>query len=202
LVTFDVFNVPLLIAEAYGIESYQLVLSPELFRPVEGFYTIRAKVAGTASPTRAEAREMLQELLASRFQLKFHRESRETRVYALRLGQRGTKFRQVDADAPATWIRRYTGRTEVMDAKRITTPELAAALGAFVDRPVLDQTGLTGHYDVLLEATPNRLTTNDPKPDDISIFTAVQETLGLRLEPDRVAMPVIVVDAVSKPTEN
>ena len=86
LLTLDAFSIEWLITEAYALEDYQLFLSSNIPRDTQTlgpFYNIAAKAPGTEPPTRAEFREMLQELLASRFHLKFHRETRELPVYLL-----------------------------------------------------------------------------------------------------------------------
>jgi uncharacterized protein (TIGR03435 family) len=117
------------------------------------------------------------------------------------VGKGGPKVREVRSDAPAEFRRYFTGRNEKLEAKRTTMDELARELRNFVDRPVIDKTGLPGRYDISLEATPFRFL-SDPKPEDITIFPLIQELLGLRLEAEQVAMPVVIVDSVSRPTEN
>lgn len=71
-----------------------------------------------------------------------------------------------------------------------------------VDRPVLDKTGLTGKYDIKLEATPEFRINNNPQPEDISIFDAVQNQLGLKLEPQKAMLEILVVDHAEKPSPN
>ena len=81
---------------------------------------------------------------------------------------------------------------------------VARALPDFfgVGRPVVDRTGLAGAYDFKLEATPEYRLNRDPDAADLSIFTAVQQQLGLKLEPQRAAVDVLVVDHVEKPSQN
>jgi uncharacterized protein (TIGR03435 family) len=75
--------------------------------------------------------------------------------------------------------------------------------GIGVDRPVIDKTGLTGKYDIRLEATPEfRINNNNPQPNDLSVFEAVQQQLGLRLEAQKSMMDAMVVDHVEKPSGN
>jgi uncharacterized protein (TIGR03435 family) len=74
---------------------------------------------------------------------------------------------------------------------------------AFLDRPVLDKTGLTGTYDIRLTYTPENRMSRGPEPDlDVSIFTAVQEQLGLRLVQQKADVEILVVDHVEKPSES
>jgi uncharacterized protein (TIGR03435 family) len=209
MVTFEVYDIPSLVREAYGLEFDQLVLSPGL-RIAPGVFTIQAKAPGTEAPTRRQAQEMLQELLATRFQLKLHMESREIPAYSLLPGKNGVKLRESKPDAATKSSvinsghlegdRPVEGRTEVLKDTHVTMQEFARDLRYFVGRAVVDKTGLAGTYDVTLEATPFRLIGGN-QPDDISVFSAIQ-SLGLRLEADRVAMPVVVVDAVGLPTDN
>jgi uncharacterized protein (TIGR03435 family) len=73
----------------------------------------------------------------------------------------------------------------------------------FIDRPVVDRTGLAGAYDFKIEATPqSRMTGDDPDLKNISIFTAVQQQLGLKLESQKAMIEVLVVDHVEKPLAN
>ena len=67
------------------------------------------------------------------------------------------------------------------------------------DRPVIDRTGLTGTYKLRIEATPEFRIDRDPQPDDLSIFTAVQEQLGLKLEPSTAPLDILVIDSARSP---
>jgi uncharacterized protein (TIGR03435 family) len=105
-------------------------------------------------------------------------------------------------------IRPVRGR---IDASAISTQQLAGVLARIVDRPVVDRTGLTGNFDVTLEFQPDfqAAFTTDPAPlepaadpNAPSIFTAVQEQLGLRLESARGPVDVLVVDRAEQPTSN
>jgi uncharacterized protein (TIGR03435 family) len=71
-----------------------------------------------------------------------------------------------------------------------------------IDRPVLDKTALTGTYDIKLEATPEFRINHGSASDDISVFTAVREQLGLKLEPEKGPVEVLVIDHVEKPSED
>jgi uncharacterized protein (TIGR03435 family) len=204
LLTLEGYSVPDLVAEAYGLESYQLVLPPELPRQdkLPPIYNIAAKAPGSVSPTRAEFREMLQELLSSRFHLKFYSESREIPAYTLRLARNGSKLRESKSDAPAVSNHRVRGRNQTIESTHVTMEKFARELRMFVDRPVVDRTGLSGEYDIELEATPFFRLTSNPQPEDITMFAAIQESLGLRLDAERVSLPVVVVDGIEQPTEN
>jgi len=194
-----------LIMWAYNLKNYQLS-GPAQPSPVgDTFYDIVAKAEGDAAPTKAEFRQMLQLLLADRFKVKVHREQREMPVYALVLGKNGPKFKESAPDTEPTGNIHVNGRNyEVTLTKATMDLVVDAVANSFPDRPVIDKTGLMGAYDVKMTYTPdvrsNR--TTDPDPNDISIFTAVQEQLGLKLEPQKAMVEILVVDHVEKPSGN
>jgi len=164
------------------------------------FFDIAAKAEGNAERSRAEFRPLLQTMLEERFHLKFHREQREMPVYALVIGKGGPKFHESDADAAPKAFHGVNGRNQYTDLSQATMQMVADEIGA--DRPVIDKTGLTGKYDIRLEATPEFRINNNPQPDDLRIFDAIQQQLGLRLEPEKAMIDVLVVDHVEKPSEN
>ena len=162
--------------------------------------------------TRPERQVMLQELLADRFQLKVHVDKREQPVYLLVVPKSGAKIIKV-ADIDPAQIKgppegyippRMTDRE--IDAKSIWMSSLAMMLTQVVHRQVFDRTDLTGNYDVALKWTPD-LTSDggsstagtDTGP---SIFTAVQEQLGLKLQPAKEKVDVLVIDHLEMPSAN
>jgi uncharacterized protein (TIGR03435 family) len=196
-----------LIMYAYNLKTYQVLLSGpqrEMFGDI--FYDVAAKADGDIPPTAADFRRMMQSLLADRFQLKVHREQREVPVYELVVGNKGPKLKESAHDAtPANHIR-AEGRNWEATLSKASMSDFVHLLdgNGFLDRPVLDKTGLTGTYDIKLtytpEIPPNRR--GEPDPTDISIFGAVQDQLGLKLQPQRAGMEVLIVDHVEKPTGN
>ncbi len=198
-VTLIGYNAAALIAEAYHLKRYQMSFAPSL-PDYEPYYDIVANAPGPAIPTRSEFREMLQSLLADRFHLKIRRESKEMAVYALVVAKDGPKFKESAPDAVFHANHGVNGRRQNVVATKFTMENLADDI--YVDRPVVDRTGLTGAYDIKLEATPEFRMERDPQPDDIRIFQAVQDQLGLRLVPQKVMFEVLVVDHVEKPTQN
>ncbi len=131
---------------------------------------------------------MLQTLLADRFKLKTHREMRELSAYALAVGKNGHKLRASKESVP--WTLSRAGGIEPRSGRIIfkdePMPDFASALTKLVviGRVVVDQTGLKGNYDFELTfAPPERL--GEPTSEAPSIFTAIQEQLGLKLEPHR-----------------
>jgi uncharacterized protein (TIGR03435 family) len=164
-----------------------------------------AKAEGDTAPSKDEFRKMLQLLLADRFKLEVHREEREMPVYALVGGKNGLKLKESAPNASPSWHLGVSGRDYVVTMAKATMDDVVGGVAnSFLDRPVVDKTGLTGTYDVKMTYTPdirsNR--TAEPDPNDISIFTAVQDQLGLKLEPQKAMVEVLVVDHVEKPSGN
>jgi len=193
-----------LILYAYELKNYQLPDTPALLGIGDTFYDINAKAEGDVAPSKAEFRAMLRELLAERCRLSVHRETREMPVYGLVVGKGGPKF---PASAPETAHSGHLGvrgrNYEVLLKKASMDDVVNAIANSFPDRPVVDKTGLTGVYDVKLTYTPEtRSNRENPDPDDLSVFTAVQEQLGLKLEPQKAMVEVLIVDHVEKPSGN
>ena len=187
-------------------------------------YNITAKALGEARMDQMFG-PMLQVLLEERFRLKVHRETRELPVYTMTLARGGLKIRATKegscipldlnhSDQPSpNFCGRTTGKVNgdhiSDDAYGMSMAEIASRfLANRLDRPVIDETGLAGRFDVHLEfARDNAATTLDnpgAAPDSAapSIFTAVQEQLGLKLSPGKVPVEVLVIDHVEKPSEN
>ncbi|HEY4088665.1 MAG TPA: TIGR03435 family protein [Bryobacteraceae bacterium] len=140
--------------------------------------------------------KMLQSLLAERFHLALHSEVRPIPVYLLSVSPKGAKLQESHAEEAVT---NSTGNNSElrMDARKITMAHLAEVLARYMDRPVVDRTGIAGAYDLKLEWA--RGDSSETLP---SIFTAVQEQLGLRMTADRAPADVLVIDQVEKPSGN
>lgn len=195
------YSIFLLVLEAYNLRNFQVaVASPGL--PLDDYYDITASAAGTRAPTRDEFRQMLQSLLADRFNLKVHREMREMPVYALIVDKSGSKLKPGSGDgACASRI----GPLQPQDRNyryQYTNCTLEPLVNTLqLDRPILDKTGLAGRYDISIFATPDFKLRNSSEPGDISPADAVRE-FGLKLEPQKAMIEMLVVDAVEKPTGN
>ena len=90
----------------------------------------------------------------------------------------------------------------LLAARASTISNLISCLEPLMDRPIVDKTGLTGTYAFKLEATPEFRINNNPESSDISVFTAVQEQLGLKLEAQKAPVEILVVDHIEKPSGN
>ncbi len=148
----------------------------------------------------------LQSLLADRFQLKVHRETRELTSYDLVIAKNGQKLQPPKDEGinPGLTVRRGdTGQTEVT-GRRTSVDSLTRILSNQVGRTVTDKTGLKGDYDFKMSFTPDvGLQGNgDSTTDGPSIFTALQEQLGLRLDSRRGPVEMLVIDSATKASEN
>jgi len=184
------------IRSAYGFESYRMVGGPDWLTSER--YDIEAKAA-LASP-REQLMRMLQTLLEDRFHLKVHREMRELPTYALVVGKSGLKIHPGKENGETE----VGGAVHLINSRGMTMKQLAAFLSQITERsghPVLDTTGLTGVYDITLDFDPD-----DAKPSDDhsqpDLFAALQEQLGLKLEPRKTSLEVLVIDHAEKPSEN
>jgi uncharacterized protein (TIGR03435 family) len=188
-----------LIRYAFQLKDYELV-GESSSKVSDTVYDVTAKAEGSGEPSQEQFRQMVQQLLEDRFKLKLHPESREMQVYELVVDGKGLKMKPAAADAISE--QHLTGN---MSRLQISNPQatmdyLAGTLNlSHIGRPVLNKTGLTGAYDLKLIFTPGNRRV--PDPDDISIFTAVQQ-LGLKLQAAKAAINVMVVDHIEAPTEN
>ena len=187
-----------LITSAYGVRYEQVSGGPGWVNTAH--YDIAAKAEGEAPLTKEQSRQMMQALLGERFQLKIHRETREVPVYALVVGRNGPKLKETSADEPGDNFVRGGRAGMHMEATRGTMEQLARQLSGTAG-PVMDRTGLAGYYAYQLDWTP-ATRPSDPESDTPSLFTAVQEQLGLKLETAKGPMEMLIIDRAEKPTEN
>ncbi len=192
-----------LIRVAYDVRNYQLAGGPNWVN--DDAYDIAAKAEGDNTLSVDQVRKLLQALLADRFQLKLHRETREMPVYSLVVGKNGQKVQAGTGDQFHMNVTRRPGQTLIAVSKG-SMAQLSATLSSQVGRPVMDRTGLKGGYDFKLsfapeslQADPNAAASDSTAP---SIFTAVQEQLGLRLDSTKAPVEVLVIDHVERPSEN
>ena len=194
--TMDAAALRQMIGLAYGIQRVRVLGGPSWLD--SDLYDVVAKgEKSDASPD--EIRAMLQTLLADRFQLKIHRETKVLTVYSLEVGRNGSKLNEakVGEVAGVGPISPASGLTVRKGSIRLLVNTLANILGS----PVVDKTGLAGTYDFTLQwANPNAL--NGPDSAFPSLVTAVQEQLGLRLESQKGPGEVLVVDHAEKASAN
>jgi uncharacterized protein (TIGR03435 family) len=184
---------------AYGVEEPRILGGLKWLD--EDRYNIEARAAGPAGD--AELEVMLQSLLAERFKLSFHRETRALSGYALVVGKSGLKARPSEPDADS----RTSSRWGSIEAAGCTMAHLALKLSEVLHLPVADFTAVPGEFDFKLEWTFDDMQAKPPDavPDAASgpsIFAALQEQLGLKLESRKVPADVLVIDHAEKPSEN
>jgi uncharacterized protein (TIGR03435 family) len=207
-------NVNDLIAIAYGMHTKQITGAPDWFNT--DLYDIDGVPDVPGRPSMDQIGDMLQKLLADRFQLKFHHETKELSVYVIKVASGGEKMTNTSAaptDPPGFGFR---GLGDLV-VRNLTMADFAKGLQTTVtDRPVVDQTGLTGRYDFTLKWTPDesqfaqfRGAVPQPAPSagdnpnaPPSLYTAVQEQLGLRIEATKAPDDAMVIDHVEKPSPN
>jgi uncharacterized protein (TIGR03435 family) len=143
---------------------------------------------------------MLRTLLVERFQLAVHRESKVLPAYALLVDKKGPKVQPVEGkDGQGGW---GSGRGSV-DVHGLTMAGFADVLSANLDRPVKDLTELSGVFEFKLKWTTDETQPSSDSPTATSLFTAVQEQLGLKLEARKLPIEILVIDHIERvPTEN
>jgi uncharacterized protein (TIGR03435 family) len=225
---FTAVNMPLwfILHDAFRIRAHQLLGLPEWANDAR--YDITATYPPGFMPTDEQLRLLLQRLLADRFGLVVHRETRELPMYALVLARRdgalGPQLTRSDVDCeqwlaekrpqigaggpspvapggarPACMM--MTSRTILTGGTR-TIQQLTAPLQSLTGRAVVDRTGLSGTFDIDLKwdvAGDLGVTAAAASADGTSIFTALEEQLGLKLEPIRAPAEVVVIDALERP---
>jgi uncharacterized protein (TIGR03435 family) len=193
------------IEQAYGImEPSRIVGVPEWAKNGTR-WNIDAKMAGEDAAAfgkldREDHSRTLQPLLAERFLLKAHIEQREMPIYELVVAKGGSKLKEPTASesGKSHMGSRRPGEIEAVNTQLTSLPWI---LNGEVGRPVVDKTGLTAKYDFTLEYVPAAKAATD-ETGGPSIFTALEEQLGLKLEPAKEQMNVLVIDSIERPAAN
>ncbi len=189
-----------LIARAYDLMEFQVIGGPGWIATER--YDVAAKSEETESDRDGRrGRERLQTLLTDRFQLRARRDTKELGVYALMPAKGGPKLHD-SGDAGAKPGGQMISQPGMLKGIHVEIPMLIRALSSVLERIVLDETGLLGRYDFQLEWIPDQAAAGDDLSRPGSIFTAVQEKLGLRLQSKKGQVPVIVVEAAERAPEN
>ncbi len=225
----------MLINAAYGVEPNQVSGAPSWVNTDR--YDLEAKMDSSTiddlrklneDDRRVARQHMLQALLAERFKLTLHRETKELSVYELVVAKDGPKFKEAKpGDTYTNGIKGPDGQShagmmfmgrEEFTAQGIPISNFVQHLTRQLGRNVVDKTGLTGKYDFTLKWTPDESqgamfkgteggqpgtgATPTPESSGLSIFTAVQEQLGLKLESGKGPVDILVIDHIEKPSEN
>lgn len=201
-----------LIQQAYDVRDFQIAAGPgwigtdkyEIITKDEAKGPSEADLVNMTDAQRNEFRDRLlgklRVVLADRFQLKVHRETKELPVYTLTIAKGGSRFQAAPddgrGDSSLSSRRSDDGKTQV-SATHLPMLNLARFLSGQVGRTVVDKTGLAGKYDFQLNFASDMGDISGP-----SLFTALQEQLGLKLDSEKGPVEVVVIDSAQKASEN
>jgi uncharacterized protein (TIGR03435 family) len=192
-----------LIQGAYGLHSFQIAGGPQWIAAAR--FNVEAKPSGPAD--RVHLLRMLRDLLAERFQLAFHKETRVMPIYALTIAKGGPKFHALAA-GDATCFPHCAGATKLNHLHLRNLASLVGYLGADAGRPVVDQTGLTGDFDIDLDIGKIQEAQGsiESAPRFAGMFEATVDSLpgqlGLKLTPAKGPVEILVIDRAAKPGAN
>ena len=203
---FSTFHTSLadLVQFAYGLHPRQIANGPGWLTSAQ--FDVTGTAEGDAKPSEQEWMKMMAALLAERFQLRFHLEKRELSAYAIVVERNGQKLKPSVGDPKGLPSLGFHGRGQLI-ARNVNIADLAWELqSAVLDRPVVDQTGLTSRFDFTLAWTPDEFqspavvgangATDEAFPN---LFTAIRQQLGLRLGATKSRVDVMVVEHAALP---
>jgi uncharacterized protein (TIGR03435 family) len=198
-----------LVEFAYDMRDFQVTGGPAWVRSNlydNERYEVDARASGETPPPTAQFRLMLQSLLADRFQLKIRREKKVFPAFNLAAAKDGPRLTVSAADG------KFSAHTESIGphgikitATHVPMTWLLGQMNQYSGRPVLDKTRLTGFYDFTIEWVQDNTRGDPAQPSDSTgrtIFTAVEETLGLKLAPAIAPFDTLVIEAAEKPSAN
>jgi uncharacterized protein (TIGR03435 family) len=198
-----------MISAAYGVQAKQVIGTPDWVWTEK--YDIDAQSDTPGMPSRTQLMNEVQKLMADRFQLKFHRETRELSALILTVGKTGPKLKASEG-GPKGLPGLFFQGVGILNVTNATIPDFTGLMqSAVLDRPVVDHTGLTGKYDFRLKWTPDdaqlaqmgmKAPPTEAADAPPNLFTALQEQLGLKLESGKAQVEVLVVDKVEHPSAN
>lgn len=195
---FTVHNMPLsgLIGGAYGVNRNRMENVPGWLDTDR--FDIVAKADMDGAPNKAQVTAMLRKLFADRLNLRSHFEKKEATIYALTVQSSGPGLTPSTSDPNVPGpggMTRQPGHWRVT-ALNVNMETFAGGLQGVLDQPVIDRTGLSGHFDITLDWSP------DDSTDFPDLFTALKDQLGLKLESTKGLVEIFVIDHVEKPSEN
>ena len=206
------FTLNALVAAAYDLNPRHQISGGARWTE-EDAYDILAGTPGEVQPRQDEQMRMLRNLLIERFQLTFHYQQKEMPIYSLTVATNGSKLKESAGppDKLPDLVSVVFPDHLKLPARNATMAQFAAVMShAWMDRPVVDRTGLSGAYDFDLEWTADETqfggllhmtapADDIPKPD---LFAAMRQQLGLRLEASKGPAEVLVIDHVERPSDN
>jgi uncharacterized protein (TIGR03435 family) len=182
-----------MIGIAWNVSMTNLKSEPDWIARGDARFNLEAKAEDPKTATEQQLLQMLQALLVERFKLKYHREDLEVSGYALMVGKNGAKLKESTADRMNFFGKPQGGRPVAMSMQKVSMRLLAEMISGYGPGPTVDKTGLTGEYDFTL---------NWDDSAGPSLFSALQEQLGLKLVGQKVTKSLFVVDSAEKPGPN
>ena len=184
-----------MIEMAFGIKRFQISGGPGWLDEIN--YTIAANTTSGTILTGPVLEQCMQSMLADRFHLVFHRETKEFPVYALLTAKNGPKLAPHTSPRGQGTSSQSNNGINHMTGTDLTMANFSDFLARHLDRPVVDRTSIEGRYDVKMDWSKEGMDSTLP-----TLFSALQEQLGLRLESTKGPVEMLVVDSVDKPSEN
>ena len=200
-----------LLSFSYEVQVKQIVGAPDWI--FKDRYDIAAVPDVDGAPSPAQLRLMIRKLITERFKLTFHKDTREMPAFVMTIAKGGQKLTPTELKGPLPGLGMQPGVGGLkLIARNATVNDFAQFLQVIVlDRPVVDQTGITGKYDINVTFTPDDSMFNGhippfPKQEGVEpappFLEAMQQQVGLKVDAQKTAVPVIAVDKVEKPTAN
>jgi uncharacterized protein (TIGR03435 family) len=194
----------------YGVNPKQIIGAPD-WAGTERFDVTAGEPDVPGAPSQKQQKTMLRKVLEARFGLKFHNDKKEMSAYVLGVAKDGPKMTKSTADpnTPSAFFFTKLGHLTVRNGTMLDV--VNGFQGAVFDRPVVDHTGIEGHWDFSLKWTPDetqfqvfgvKIVPDESADAPPPIFTAIQEQVGLKLDATKTMVDVMVVDHVEKPSEN
>lgn len=201
-----------LIGFAFNVQEKQIINAPDWLD--KDRYDIEGTPDTEGAPNDKQVRGMLRKLLVERFGIKFHNDKKEMAAFVLTVAKGGPKLTPTEAKGPLPGMGFGPGAGGLsLRARNASMDDLCTFLqGLVLDRPVVNQTALSGKYDIVMTFTPDDSQFSGhppqlPKSADNaepapSLFEAMQQTLGLKLSSEKAQVQVVVLDHVEKPSAN
>jgi uncharacterized protein (TIGR03435 family) len=180
-----------LIQRAWDVKDFQITGGPGWIN--SDLFSVTAKAPASGTITGPELSQMIQSMLRDRFHLEIHRETRDMPIYSLVIAKSGPKLTPTTA-AMQTWSR---GNGSLVGTKVPLDMLAGDLLESQLRRVIVDRTGIPGEFDIQLKWTPD-----NADEAGLSLFTAIQEQIGLRLESTHGPVEMLVIDAAEKPSAN
>jgi uncharacterized protein (TIGR03435 family) len=184
---------------AYGIHPKQIVNAPEWMS--KDHYDIEGVADLPGVPSLEQQQQMWRKLLADRFRLIFHRATYQLPVYAIRIAKDPPLLKPAEPNESMNTGNSGSGGQRILKFRNMSMSGFALNMNWYLDRPVIDQTSLRGSYDFTLKWTFDDSQPHDPDAAP-SLFTAIREQTGLKLDAVKAPAEVLVIDHIELPSAN